>query len=223
MYTQNDVSRATGAKLVVLEKSRIRVYPLDQRQKWLLGRETKSQQPEIPLLSKIASRKHGWFMGREEEWYFVDNPENLNGTYLNGNRIQRPVSGTRKPTPLKDGDVLRIDSGDPEQKDEITVLLYTTREVRGNWTMLPLGRVEILTIGRDGDCELVMQDPEISGKHAKLTCLNGRYYLSDCGSKAGTVLNGEKIQCPVALVEKDHFSLCGRNFFFLGDNLLFER
>ena len=223
MYTLNYAPKATGAKLVVLENSRIRVYPLDQRQKWLLGRETRKQQPDIPLLSRIASRKHGWLVGMDEEWYFVDNPENLNGTYLNGSRIPRPVSGTRKPTPLRDGDVLRIDSGDPDQKDEVTVLLYTTHEVRGNWTMLPLGRREQLILGRDVDCDVVLQDPEISGKHAHLTCLNGRYYLSDCGSRVGTVLNGERIQCPVALVEKDHFSLCGSHFFFLGDKLLYER
>lgn len=223
METLNYEPGSSGAKLVVLENGRVRVFALDQKQQWLLGRAARSGTPDIPFQSKIVSRRHGWLMGMDEEWYYVDNPRNLNGIFLNGRRIERPLSGTRKPVTLKDGDVLRIDSGEAGLEGEIVVMLYTTRNVKGNWAVYPLEEVGELVIGRDPDCGLVRVEPEISGKHAKLTCLNGRFYLSDCGSRAGTFLNGERLDCPVALGEKDHFSICGGNYFFLQDRLLYER
>lgn len=223
MNTLIDAGKASGAKLVALENNRIRIYALDQRQQWRLGRAARGTEPDIAFLSRIVSRQHGWLMGVDEEWYYVDNPKNLNGTWLNGTPIQRPLNGTRKPVTLKDGDVLRIDCGqDPIEKDTV-VMLYTTREVRGNWAVYPLEGVGTLIIGRDRECGLHSKEPEVSGKHAKLTCLNGRYYLSDCGGTTGTVLNGRHLDCPVALREKDHFSTGGGNYFFLGDRLLYER
>lgn len=223
MNTLPDINRFSGARLVTLENGRVRVYPLDQRSKWLLGRSSRGSQPDIAFQSKIVSRQHGWLMGMDEEWYFVDNPQNLNGTFLNGTRIQRPLSGTRKPITLRDGDVLRVDSGEKALERETVVMLYTTREVKGNWAVYPLEGRETVTIGRDRGCDLLRQEPEVSGKHAAITCLNGRYYLSDCGSRAGTILNGRTVDCPVALREKDHFSICGGNYFFLRDRVLYER
>lgn len=223
METLKYAPQPSGAKLVVLENGRVRVFELDQKQRWLLGRTARGEVPDIPFQSRIVSRKHGWLMGMDEEWYYVDNPGNLNGIYLNGRRIERPISGTRKPITLKDGDVLRIDSGEAGLEGQIVVMLYTTRTVRGNWAVYPLEGMEELVIGRDADCGLVRAEPEVSGKHAKLTCLNGRWYLSDCGSRAGTVLNGERLDCATPLREKDHFSICGENYFFLKDRLLYER
>lgn len=223
METRKYEPQPSGAKLVVLENGRVRVVALDQKQQWLLGRAARSEAPDIPFQSRIVSRKHGWLMGMDEEWYYVDNPQNLNGIFLNSRRIERPISGTRKPITLKDGDVLRIDSGEAGLEGEIVVMLYTTRTVKGNWAVYPLEGIGELVIGRDPDCGLVRTEPEISGKHARLTCLNDRWYLSDCGSRAGTVLNGEQLDSAAALREKDHFSICGGNYFFLKDRLLFER
>ena len=161
MNTLPDTRTFSGAKLVVLENGRIRVYPLDQRQKWLLGRSSKGNEPDIPFQSKIVSRQHGWLMGMDEEWYYVDNPRNLNGTWLNGSHIERPLSGIRKPVTLRDGDVLRVDSGETALEGDIVVMLYTTREVRGNWAVYPLMGAQTVTIGRDPDCDLVR--PESAG------------------------------------------------------------
>lgn len=223
MNTRNMTGESSGAKLVVLENGRIRVYTLDQRQRWLLGRAARGSEPDIPFQSRIVSRQHGWLMGMDEEWYFIDNPKNLNGTWLNGSRIQRPLTGIRKPITLKDGDVLRIDGEGQSEGPGTVVMLYTTREVRGNWAVYPLEGMEVLTIGSGSECGLQRAEPGIAGMHARITCLNDRFYLSDCGSQTGTFLNGKPIDCPVALREKDHFSICGGNYFFLRDKLLYER
>ena len=161
METLNYEPGSSGAKLVVLENGRVRVLALDQKQQWLLGRAARSGTPDIPFQSKIVSRRHGWLMGMDEEWYYVDNPRNLNGIFLNGRRIERPLSGTRKPVTLKDGDVLRIDSGEAGLEGEIVVMLYTTRTVKGNWAVYPLEEVGELVMDAD-ERSVMVGDEEIA-------------------------------------------------------------
>lgn len=219
MNTMKYTPRTSGARLIALENGKLRFYALDQKQQWLVGRAGKGSAPDIDFQSRVVSRQHGWLMGMDEEWYYVDNPNNLNGTFLNGVAIDRPLSGTRKPITLRDGDVLGI-SGNGE--DEGVAMVYTTRPVGSRWGMHPLNGREVL-LGRDPECAICWQEPEISGRHAQLTPVEGSYQLWDFGSRSGTVLNGRTICGAVRLKKLDHFSICGKSCFFLGDRLLYEK
>ena len=49
-------------------------------------------------------------------------------------------------------------------------------------------------IGRDpGQCQLALQDPDVSSLHAFMCCKNGAWMLQDLGSTNGTYVNGDKI------------------------------
>ena len=49
-------------------------------------------------------------------------------------------------------------------------------------------------IGRDpGQCQLTLQDPDVSSLHAFMCCKNGMWMLQDLGSTNGTYVNGNKI------------------------------
>ena len=196
MDTQRYISKISGAKLIVLEQQNIRIFDLDARPEWSIGRVLPdgSNAPDVPFSSMIVSRKHGWLKHIDETWYYVDNPENLNGTFLNGSKIERPVSGTRVPRTLSNGDVLRIDNSDLNHvcKDGV-LMLFSTQPVGEQWTVFPLSGRGSTTIGRDADCDISEPLPYLSAKHAEITCVNGQYYLSDCGSKAGTFLNGTAV------------------------------
>lgn len=215
-YNQN--TPAIKPKLVVLEKDRIRVYPLDQREKWLMGRQTRNSQPDIPVNSKIVSRNHGWLMGVEGDWYYVDNPENLNGTFLNGSRIRRPVSGTRKPVSLRSGDVLRIDCEEMETDRDAVTMLYTHSPLRGGWQQRLLREGELLTVGSGSGCGL--RCPDGAAVQMKITGINGRFYLETYAGE--TVLNGKTLECPVALRSGDCFTAGSSVYFFLGDRVIYE-
>ena len=49
-------------------------------------------------------------------------------------------------------------------------------------------------IGRDpGQCQLALQDPDVSSVHAYIGCRKGQWIIQDMNSTNGTYVNGEKI------------------------------
>lgn len=225
MQTQRFIPRISGASLVLLENDQVRVVNLDTRQDWLIGRYDPNMPnvPDILFTSGIVSREHGWVRNVEDRWYFTDNPRNLNGTFHNGIKLPRPTDGTKHSVTLENGDILRIDNPNLNRGNAQGVLmLFTTVEVEGIWTTFPLTR-ETTLIGRDESCQIVEPMPYMSARHAKITCRGGSFYLSDCGSSAGTFLNGQPVTQEVPLREKDCICLCDCSYFFLGDKLLYAK
>lgn len=58
--------------------------------------------------------------------------------------------------------------------------------------LFELSRQETL-IGRNPQCQIVLNAREISRKHARITHEGGRYYIRDLGSRCGTQVNDETI------------------------------
>lgn len=56
-----------------------------------------------------------------------------------------------------------------------------------------------LTIGRDSTNDIVINDAEISRRHARLTFQGGKYVLEDLGSTNGTFVNGQRLAGPRVL------------------------
>jgi hypothetical protein len=54
----------------------------------------------------------------------------------------------------------------------------------------------VISIGRDYSNEVVINDVEISRKHARLTAQTGGYILEDMGSTNGTYVNGQRLLGP---------------------------
>jgi DNA-binding winged helix-turn-helix (wHTH) protein len=66
---------------------------------------------------------------------------------------------------------------------------------------------DVFTIGRGGDCELVLPERQVSRYHVKIHFDNGRYILEDLGSKNGTHLNGTQIQGTSPLQDGDEIQI----------------
>ena len=212
-----------NASLVILDGGRVRVCPLEQREKWMLGRDTPNSAvpPDIPLTSGIVSRTHGWLEKIAGEWFFVENPKNLNGTFHNGVKISRPKNGMRVPTLLENGDILRIDNSDLSHASDNGVLLFfTTDAVRGEWTAYPMDE-EVTYIGCEADRGTVKPMKHDTGNGVKLTWLNDSCYLFVGSAPSGASLNGKPVRSGTLLREKDVICLRGSNVIFLGDCLLY--
>lgn len=79
-----------------------------------------------------------------------------------------------------------------------TLLLGAHGFVRVTWHDAEgreMGRVlhQPFTIGREPDCEIRIDDPLVSRRHAEVGLTDGRWYVQDCGSRNGTFLDGLKI------------------------------
>lgn len=60
-----------------------------------------------------------------------------------------------------------------------------------------------LIVGRDPACDLVIDDVEVSRRHARLLAQGGGYTIEDLGSTNGTFVNGERARGIVALKPDD--------------------
>ncbi len=75
---------------------------------------------------------------------------------------------------------------------------------------------DLVYIGRESKCDIVINSSVISRKHAALICNNGHWFIKDCGSRNGTWVNGNKIKEKLVPLSKgDRISLAVEyNFYF---------
>jgi len=55
---------------------------------------------------------------------------------------------------------------------------------------------EVVTIGREIGNDIVISDPEVSRKHARLQAQEGGYIIEDAGSMNGTYVDGQRLLGP---------------------------
>lgn len=63
------------------------------------------------------------------------------------------------------------------------------------------------TIGREAGNEIVIEDPQVSRRHAHLTRQGGTYFIEDVGSTNGTYVNGKRVTAPLPLNNGDLIGL----------------
>jgi hypothetical protein len=64
-----------------------------------------------------------------------------------------------------------------------------------------------LTIGRDRSAELVLADPEVSRRHARLETRGDVVFVRDLHSSNGTYLNGRRIDAAIETREGDEIDV----------------
>jgi hypothetical protein len=82
-------------------------------------------------------------------------------------------------------------------------LVVTTPHLHG--VHIPLGAART-TVGRQADCDGVLDDPTVSRYHAMIEQYNDGMTLRDLGSSNGTQLNGTRVSGTVPLRVGDHIS-----------------
>lgn len=72
------------------------------------------------------------------------------------------------------------------------------------------------TIGRGKDNTIVIDDPFVSTRHARIILKNNSYFLEDRNSTNGTVLNGEKLTNITKLKKEDQIEIGKMIFKIVG-------
>lgn len=75
---------------------------------------------------------------------------------------------------------------------------------------------EEVRIGRKNKNGIVLQDPFLSGEHARIYHKNGQYYLEDLGSTNGSYLNGRRLENgAVGICDGDRIRVGQLDFLFV--------
>ncbi|WZO97383.1 FHA domain-containing protein [Isosphaeraceae bacterium EP7] len=61
----------------------------------------------------------------------------------------------------------------------------------------------VTTVGRQEDCQLRINSSQVSRRHCELYESKGKLMVKDLGSSNGTLVNGQKVEKPVALKNGD--------------------
>jgi hypothetical protein len=64
-----------------------------------------------------------------------------------------------------------------------------------------------VTIGRSRQCDVVLNDPNVSRQHAEIRPRGGSWVLSDLGSTNGSLLNGRRIESPEQVKPGDEIEI----------------
>ena len=164
---------------------------------------------------------------KEGDRFFIEDLKSTNHTYINEAQIT-----TR--TELKDGDKIEIgnsiitfliakQSDETEEAEHIPLmpdpvlpplaeLIFTEPDV--GEVYFPLDK-DMIKIGRSSRCDLVLShDPEISGKHARITREDGRFFIEDLKSTNHTFVNRVKIVFKTELKDKDKIKMGDEEILF---------
>lgn len=89
----------------------------------------------------------------------------------------------------------------------------------GGTEIFPLN-LPIVNIGRKSDNHLVIENPQVSRRHAQLRAISGHYHFFDLGSTGGSKINNSEVKT-AALLAGDVISLAGVPLIYGQDSVQF--
>jgi len=133
-------NRQIRSKLIIIEQERLKVYRLDDKASWEIGRASKEGIPDIELITPTISRPHGVFKNKGGLWLYNDYCK-LNGTTHNGIRLT--VNNNQKI--LEDGDILVFGGNGTSVVNSQTVwAIYLKREMGELYYAIDTSREKVL-------------------------------------------------------------------------------
>lgn len=203
VYKEEDLSLASSMIITIFDGQE-RPYIVDLKEldkdKITFGSESDN---DIILKSYIVSHHHGSFLIKESRCVLEDN-NSTNGLYVNGERI--------KSHQLKIGDIIKIDNLNNPLDKGVTILFGSKKDE--DWKEYTLGDKTKISIGRDSDCDIVLDHVSISKVHAFIEYANGNYYLIDNNSTNGISVNGKVLKDKCLLKEKDLITITNSKLLF---------
>jgi ABC-type multidrug transport system ATPase subunit/ABC-type multidrug transport system permease subunit len=159
----------------------------------------KGDDANVKLENDRISRNHLQLVYNTEGSLHVTDLGSTNGTFLNGFKLQAGEDKLLKP---KDKLQLAGVNG-------ILIVVERARKdiVSSNQTDIfeKLKRKRQITIGRNSDCDIILDSETVSRYHATIRAIgDGTYSIKDLGSRNGTFINGKKVKglAKISLTDK---------------------
>jgi hypothetical protein len=110
--------------------------------------------------------------------------------------------------------VLANYSASTDSQDSVTTTADQPQGIRaevilhqgGSIKRIPINK-DTMIIGRKSDCDIVIDEPYISGRHAKIEWRSNHFFVTDIVSTNGTLLNGKPISSETWISEDDTVQL----------------
>ena len=162
------------------------------KERILIGRSPEADL-RIPETLQFVSGRHVEVVHRQDG-YFIRDLNSTNGTLLNNQLIQ-----PGEYYPLVNGAILRF--GDDEYGISVGFTFINpagqTRQMDGYLQAAPptqITKIQHILIGRLPNCNLVLDHPEVSRRHAIVRQMEDRYFIQDLDSSNGTLVNDQPIR-----------------------------
>ena len=190
-----------------------------------IGRDYPGSDRKIRIESSIVGRKHGELVydNYSDNYYYIDN-NSLNGTFINGRKLQPYNSRGSKAYRLSDGDVLRIDRSDLSHPHHEAVLMIFSRsfDPKEHWSTADITTLSRVSIGRAEGNNIRLDDMMASRLHAQICATPNGVVLYDCNSQNGIIVNGKKIYQSTYLNNNDVIRIANTMMIFTGSNIVFN-
>ena len=159
----------------------------------------KGSEANVKLENERISRNHLQLVYNSEGSLHVTDLGSTNGTFLNGFKL---VAGEDKL--LKPKDKLQLAGVNGIL---IVVEKANNRKEINTQTDIfeKLKRKRQITIGRNSDCDIILDSETVSRYHATIRAIgDGTYAIKDLGSRNGTFINGKKVKgiAKISLTDK---------------------
>src|SRR5262249_4249686 len=100
----------------------------------------------------------------------------------------------------------------PPEESEMASLLVLKGTNQGQYFTLSGDKS---TIGRNSDCEVVINLPAVSREHARIRRIQRKYFIEHLQRRNGTLVNNQQISAATLLKENDRIKICANLFAFL--------
>ena len=180
----------------------------------LHGQDGPANDIQIDSTMGFVSRSQCFFhRDPQGNWFIVDD-HSTNGMYYHDQKVRYWF--------LRDGD--RILIGEENREDRRLMILFSRRSeevLTGNVQGSDLGKYTRFMIGRNPDCNLVLDHPTVSRQHCVITQENGKFFIADNHSTNGVILNSLALEEKTQLKNMDRISIADFSFVF-NDGVLYS-
>jgi pSer/pThr/pTyr-binding forkhead associated (FHA) protein len=160
---------------------------------------------DLVLNAPTVSGRH-CRLTRDSTGYTLEDLNSTNGTFHNGQRVFGSIRISLGPR-----DSIHLGSY-PLAVDQVLTLLDRAPESASTPTSTISVRTSEMVIGRNRDCDLVIDLPMVSSRHARIYRSGDRFLIEDLGSSNGTYVNGHRIVGPVVVAAGDLIGLGSSTF-----------
>lgn len=222
---QTDVLRKNTvphASLLLID-CRCKPKVIQLKDKMTFGRIYDGELCDITALSAIVGRHHGEFILNEDDgaYYYIDN-NSVNGTFVNGRKLEGNNSFGPRTARLVDGDILRVDRSAPEKPHHEAVIMIYCEDMRydGHWRIFDSGKLVNITIGSGENNVIRLSDPAVAASHAVLRRTQKSWALFD-NDLGGVRVNGKNIEGNAHVNDHDVITVGDTTFVIYGNILLY--